>query len=135
MQIIHKALKLAVIALVLYTPQAWAEAPLGDWLCTGQSPGDNRTYKGYVSVIRSGETYTVMWRFGASTYIGTGIDMGEHFAVSFMKTGSQQAGLALMRKQGTSWQGLWTPMGGQLLGKETWQKMATQSKPKDPAQP
>lgn len=124
---------LAIVAFTYLTPVAQADAPLGDWLCTGQSPGDNRSYKGYVSVIRSSETYTVMWRFGATTFIGTGLEMGDYFAVSFMKTGSQQAGLALFKKQGDAWQGDWTPMGGQLIGQEKWSRMGTSNKNTPPA--
>ena len=112
-----------IIVFFIFSFPAQAEAPLGDWLCTGQSPGDNRTYKGHVSVIRSGETFTVMWRFGTSTFIGTGLEMGDHFAVSFMKTGSQEVGLVLLKKQGEQWLGQWTPMGGQSIGQEKWARM------------
>lgn len=118
----HYFLTLLVLLTTFLSTNARAEAPLGDWLTTGQNPGETRTYKGNVSVIPSGDTYTVMWRFGATTYIGTGIDMGAYFAVTFMKTGSQEVGLVLLHKQGQTWQGLWTPMGGQIIGKENWIK-------------
>jgi len=113
---------------------AWAEAPLGDWFCVGQNPGDKRQYKGQVSVIKSGETYTVMWRFGNSTYIGTGIEQQGAFAVAFTQNQmtpqpNPVVGLALFRRQGENWEGQWTQMGSQSLGRETWTRMGNAPAP------
>jgi hypothetical protein len=104
------------------------QAPLGDWICTGQNPGDQRPYRGQVSVIKSGQTYTVMWRFGTSTYIGTGVLVGDSFAVSFTQNQmtpqpNPVVGLVLFKQRGTSWEGQWTQMGSQTLGKENWVRL------------
>lgn len=107
----------------LFASPALAEAPLGDWLVQGQNPGDQRTYKGQVSVIASGETYTVLWRFGGTTYIGTGIDVGNAFAITFRPTESMFVGLVLLEKKDGAWQGKWTQMGGKTIGLERWQKL------------
>lgn len=121
--LLKRGMLITLLTLGVGAQAAWAEAPAGDWVCTGSSPGDTRLYKGYVNVEKSGETYTVMWRFGTTTYLGTGIDLGDHFAVAFIKTGQQGGGLAIFRKHGSNWEGLWTPLGGKMLGKETWQPM------------
>lgn len=117
------SLSAAALLLSLTLP-AQAEAPLGDWLCSGSNPGESRSYKGYVNVLRSGETYTVLWRFGTTTYLGTGLDLGDAFAVSFIQPSndSQIVGVALFRKQGANWVGRWTQIGGKSLGRETWSK-------------
>lgn len=111
------------LGLVLATA-AQAEVPMGDWVCTGNNAGDTRMYKGYVNVIRSGDTFTVLWRFGTHTYLGTGLDLGDAFAVSFIQpqSESQVVGLALFRKQGQNWVGRWTQLGSKSLGSETWRK-------------
>lgn len=130
---------LIALTISLLALPAQAEAPLGDWLCTGSNPGDQRGYKGYVSVMRSGETYTVFWRFGTSTYIGTGIDSGDAFAVSFTQpqtpTSAPSVGLAIFRKQGENWVGRWTQLGGKSIGLETWRKLSSGSGDKSGGSP
>jgi len=121
---------LSIAALVISTfggsLSANAEAPLGDWMVRGQNPGDERVYKGQVSVIKSGDTYTVLWRFGATTYIGTGIDVGSHFAVTFKPAESMVVGLLLLQKKDGIWQGKWTEMGSQSVGLEAWKKLGSE---------
>ncbi len=102
---------------------ALADAPMGDWICQGNNPGDPRPYKGMVSVIKSGETYTVLWRFGTLTYIGTGIEMGDAFAISFIPSQKNEpVGLALFKKKGLDWHGRWTLLGSKTAGAEVWKK-------------
>lgn len=127
-----KALFIACLAIVwccqrIFTLPALAEAPLGDWRVQGQNPGDTRPYKGQVSVIQSGETYTVLWRFGGTTYIGTGLELGNHFAVTFKPSESMIVGLLLLEKKEGAWRGKWTQMGGKTVGIETWQSLSTQT--------
>lgn len=133
---LSKNLKILAVPIVLLTMlqarPALAAAPVGDWVCSGNNPGDQRNYKGYVSVVRSGDTYTVLWRFGQSTYIGTGIDNGDFFAVSFSQPEVQTVGLALFKRQGTHWVGRWTTLGGKTLGQETWRKFGTDPSDKQP---
>lgn len=119
-------LALSTVALLSQAAPALAEAPLGDWICSGSNPGDSRSYRGYVNVLRSGDTFTVLWRFGTNTYLGTGLDLGDAFAVSFIQpqNDSQVVGLALFRKQGQNWVGRWTQIGSKSLGQETWSKGA-----------
>lgn len=104
------------------------QAPLGEWICSGQNPGDSRQYRGQVSVIKRGETYTVMWRFGTQTYIGTGVLLQDSFAVSFMQNQmspqvSPVVGLVLFKRRGEGWEGQWTQMGSQTLGRESWVRL------------
>lgn len=119
-------LALSTVALLAQAAPALAEAPLGDWICSGSNPGDSRGYRGYVNVLRSGDTFTVLWRFGSNTYLGTGLDLGDAFAVSFIQpqNDSQVVGLALFRRQGQNWVGRWTQIGSKSLGQETWSKGA-----------
>lgn len=112
-----------MVSVLFYSPAAHAEAPLGDWAVSGQNPADERTYKGQVSVIKSGDTYTVLWRFGSTTYIGTGVDLGNHFAVTLKPSESMLVGLLLLQKKESLWQGKWTQMGSQSVGIETWKKL------------
>jgi hypothetical protein len=114
-----------LFSLVFNSLPASAEAPLGDWMVRGQNPADERVYKGQVSVIKSGDTYTVLWRFGATTYIGTGIDVGTHFAVTFKPAESMDVGLLLLQKKDGVWQGKWTQMGSQSVGIEAWKKLGS----------
>lgn len=121
----------ALLLTILPLAPALAEAPLGDWICVGRNPGDTRNYRGQVSVMASGQTYTVLWRFGTSTYLGTGVDLGDSFAISFTQpqspTQAPSIGLVLLRKKGLQWSGRWTTLGGKSLGQETWSKIAPAS--------
>lgn len=116
------------LLLSCWSLPAFAAAPLGDWLCVGNNAGDNRQYKGYVSVISSGETYTVMWRFGKNTYIGTGLEVDDSFAVTFTQPNSQVVGLLLLKKKGETWDGRWTQMGKKSAGNESWRPMSQAQK-------
>lgn len=114
-----------VFSLLWGSLPANAEAPLGDWIVRGQNPADERVYKGQVSVIKSGDTYTVLWRFGATTYIGTGVDVDSHFAVTFKPAESLMVGLLLLQKKDGGWQGKWTQMGSKSVGIEAWKKLGS----------
>jgi hypothetical protein len=106
------------------TVPAQAEAPLGDYRCVGNNPGQQTPYKGNVHIKKSGQTYIVLWRFGATTYIGTGIEQGDAFAVAFTKTQDDFFGLLLLRKNPKNghWTGIWTQPGSTIVGKEIWAK-------------
>jgi len=99
---------------------AWADAPLGNYLCTGMSPGQNQAYKGQVEVNKSGDNYTVLWRLGTKVYLGTGIDLGDTFAVAFLTEDRQWFGIAIFRKQNQQWVGKWASAGSKVFGRETW---------------
>jgi len=117
-----KRIFLAMGLVISLTGPVWAEAPVGDWQAVGHNAGDQREYRGNVSVVKSGDTYTVLWRFGATTYIGTGLELGTHFAVTFKPTETPIVGLLLLQKQGDHWTGKWTQMGAKTAGGETWRK-------------
>ncbi|PIQ27676.1 hypothetical protein COW36_07210 [bacterium (Candidatus Blackallbacteria) CG17_big_fil_post_rev_8_21_14_2_50_48_46] len=119
-----KKILCALFWLGLTAAPVWAEAPLGDFRCVGSNPGQQKPYKGYVHIEKSGETYTVLWRFGATTYIGTGIEQGDAFAVIFSKTESTNYGLILFRKDKKKghWIGRWTQPGSKAVGSEVWGK-------------
>lgn len=120
------ALCLLSLGFMLITPYspARAEAPLGDYRCVGNNPGQKVPYKGHVHVEKNGQTYTVFWRFGATTYIGTGIEHGDAFAVIFTKPQSNGYGLILFRKNPKTghWTGHWTQPGSKVVGQEVWGK-------------
>ncbi len=99
---------------------AWADAPLGNYRCTGKSPGQNQEYKGQVEVSKSGDNYTVLWRLGTKVYLGTGLDLGDTFAVAFLTEDRQWFGLAVFRKQNNQWVGKWASAGSKVFGTETW---------------
>jgi hypothetical protein len=117
---------LLLFSMIFVSPTlpAWAEAPLGDYRCVGNNPGQKVPYKGHVHVEKNGQTYTVFWRFGATTYIGTGIDQGDAFAVIFTKPQSNGYGLILFRKNPKTghWNGRWTQPGSKTFGQEVWGK-------------
>ena len=93
----------------------------GTFSCLGQLPAGKGQYRGMVEISPTGETYTVLWRIGAATYIGTGIFENGVFAVAYLTKDRTWFGLALFKKQGTKWIGHWTEGGSKTVGTEVWE--------------
>ena len=49
-----KRIFLAMGLVISLTGPVWAEAPVGDWQAVGHNAGDQREYRGNVSVVKSG---------------------------------------------------------------------------------
>lgn len=96
--------------------------PEGTYDMTGTNPGDHSPYQGIVEVKKTGDTYAVVWRFGADETHGIGAlttTSGQTFAVSY--DAGKGHGIALYELQGDgSWSGTWSNMGGKSLGTEIW---------------
>lgn len=112
----------ALFAALGLAPSLAFAGPEGTYDMTGTNPGDNSPYKGVVEVRKTGETYAVTWRFGTDETQGIGTlthGSDRTFAVSY--DAGQSHGIALYELQGDgSWSGIWSSMGGDKLGTETW---------------
>ena len=92
--------------------------PVGQYDVVGTNPGNERHYKGSVSVEKTGDTYRVVWVIGETRYIGTGIGNDDFLAVSY-RTGDQ-TGLARYVPSDDGWKGIWTYASGTTIGTERW---------------
>lgn len=112
---------LAVAAALLWSAvAAFAADPVGTYNVEGTNPGDKSSYKGTVTITKTGETYRVIWIVGGTRYIGTGIGNKDFIAVSY-KSGDS-SGLALYGADGGNWAGVWTYSGGDKMGAEFWKR-------------
>jgi len=107
-------------AALLWSAAAFAANPVGSYNVEGTNPGGKSTYKGSVTVTKTGETYRVIWVVGGTRYIGTGIGDKDFLAVSY-KSGDD-TGLALYGSDGGNWAGVWTYAGGRQVGAELWKR-------------
>jgi hypothetical protein len=92
--------------------------PVGRYDCEGTNPSGSSGYHCSVVVERSGDTYSVKWKVGNDSYVGTGIGNKDFIAVSYRS--GNQTGLALFAPEGDNWQGVWTYAEGRKLGTERW---------------
>jgi hypothetical protein len=115
-----RQLSIAAAALLWSAVSALAADPVGTYNVEGTNPGDNSTYKGTVTIAKTGETYRVVWVVGGTRYIGTGIGNKDFIAVSY-KSGDS-SGLALYGADGGNWAGVWTYSGGDKMGAEFWKR-------------
>lgn len=99
---------------------AFAADPIGNYSVEGTNPGGNGSYRGKVSVTKTGETYRVVWVVGNTRYIGTGIGDKNFIAVSY-KSGND-TGLALYGAEGGNWTGVWAYSGARQVGAEVWKR-------------
>ena len=106
-------------AMLLAATAAFAE-PTGEYRVEGTNPGGGGTYRGTVSVTKTGETYRVVWDIQGQRYIGTGIGNKDFLAVSYRS--GNETGLALYGEEGGSWVGIWAYQGGRNVGAERWRR-------------
>jgi hypothetical protein len=109
------------MVLAFCLPAAAQDADLtGRYRVEGSNPGGTGQYKGEAAVIRTGETYQVVWRLGGQEYRGTGVVRDGGLAVVY-QVGGQSPGVVLYRVMANgSLSGTWVGLGGEALGSEVW---------------
>ena len=107
-------------AALVWSAAAFAADPVGSYDIEGSNPGGGSSYRGTVTVERTGETYRVIWVVGGTRYVGTGIGNREFIAVSYRS--GNDTGLAMYGAEGGNWKGIWTYAGGRQLGEERWSR-------------
>ena len=118
----NRALFPALLLVLLFAFEAAAsEASLeGVYNAAGSNPGGRGSYEGSVTIIRTGETYKIVWNVG-SVFIGTGIVVDEVLSVAYTDENKKWFGFVAYRilNEGRRLEGIWGPHGGKALGSET----------------
>ncbi|WP_460452293.1 hypothetical protein [Alsobacter sp. SYSU BS001988] len=108
---------LALAATVLSTPLRVADLA-GAYTVEGQTAGDQRSYRGELTITPMGRVYRVVWRIGAVENVGTGIVQNDMLAVVYVQQGKAGVALYEIRPDGIL-SGAWTIHGTQAVGSET----------------
>lgn len=74
------------------------------------------SYRGFVTVTRTGETYRVFWVIGRQRYTGIGIRHGNMLSVGY------NGGLAVYKINGDVLSGTWAPIGSRRTSTEDWRR-------------
>jgi hypothetical protein len=100
-------------------PQSTIE---GRYRVEGRIPGQDRNYDGEAVVKRTGQTFTVAWRIGNSTHVGTGILLDNKLTVVYQAVGSGgRPGIVIFDvRDDRIGEGVWTELGLQAVGTENW---------------
>ena len=116
-----RVLTLAVTLLFVAAPLAALAEPVGTYDLEGDHPDLATTYKGTVTVRRTGSaTYQVTWQVNGDQFVGTAIGDDKVLAVNYSGPAN---GVALFRAENNNtWIGLWTPSGSSLVGNEIWRR-------------
>ncbi|MEM9999279.1 MAG: hypothetical protein AAF940_00225 [Pseudomonadota bacterium] len=96
---------------------------------------DGTEYVGTVSIVRTGETYRILWRLADTVYRGAGLGAAplngatkigpassddDVLTVGFTGT-TDKSGVAFFVEQSDgSWHGIWTQYGSHNIATETW---------------
>ncbi len=72
------------------------------------------SYRGRVTVSRTGETFRVVWRVGRQTFVGTGILTGDILSVAY------NGGLAVYRFSPAGIKGRWATTNARRISTEDW---------------
>jgi hypothetical protein len=81
-------MKAITLALALAAASAVpALAVEGRYKVEGRIPGQERNYGGEAVVKRTGQTFTIAWRIGNSTHVGTGIMIDNKLTVVYQGVG------------------------------------------------
>ncbi|WP_119678513.1 hypothetical protein [Indioceanicola profundi] len=119
-RIFASALSVALPAALLLTvsPASAAEFE-GDYVVTGEMEG-GRGYKGVARVAKTGDTYTIAWKIGQESHLGTGILSGGQLSTVFVGAGIP--GVAVYRRSPDGKVlGVYTQFGGTQTAIETWE--------------
>ncbi|KAA2236205.1 hypothetical protein [Salinarimonas soli] len=119
-------MKAITLALALAAVSALpALAVEGRYKVEGRIPGQERTYEGEAVVKRTGQTFTIAWRIGNATHVGTGVLVDNKLTVVYQAIGGGgRPGLAVFDvRDDRVGEGVWTELGLQEIGTENW--MAT----------
>lgn len=94
----------------------------GKYAVRGTDPDGGSDYTGVVTLTQTAEAiYSVVWKIGGDTFIGTGIGGAEGLAVGY-KSGSN-TGIAIYRQDPDgAVKGVWTYAGGKKIGEEVWSR-------------
>lgn len=111
---------IVMTATLLWSAAALAADPVGTYNVEGTNPDGGSTYKGTVTISKTGETFSVVWIVGGTRYVGTGIGNKDFIAVSYKS--DADTGLALYGADGGNWAGVWTYAGGNKIGAEIWKR-------------
>ena len=107
----------SALAVLLLTSLAALADPVGRYDVIGKNPNGTEYY-GTATVARSGQTYSVVWVIGSTSFYGTAVGADKLFAVSYRA--GDKTGIALYIASGRNWEGVWTFTGGHEVGTETW---------------
>jgi eukaryotic-like serine/threonine-protein kinase len=86
-------------------------------IVTGKAPEGGGSYTGTVSILPSGDTFTVTWTLPTVAYSGVGIRQGDLLIVGWGEAG-QGAGVVGYQGSGSKLTGVWATPGGTVLGSE-----------------
>ncbi len=116
-------MKAATLAVALAATSALPAAAIeGRYRVEGRIPGQERNYDGEAVVKRTGQTFTIAWRIGSSTHVGTGILLDNKLTVVYQGVGGQaRPGVAIFDvRDNRIGDGVWTELGLQEVGTENW---------------
>ena len=113
---------LAAGALLASAASLWAQdADLsGRYAVEGSNPGSTGIYRGEVTVVKSDETYQVLWKIGNQQHRGTGILRSGGFSVVYQPPGGGPGVAVYEVRPNGSLLGLWVDLGGKEVGSEVW---------------
>ncbi len=116
-------MKALTLALALATSGALpALAIEGRYQVEGRIPGQERNYDGEAVVKRTGQTFTIAWRIGNATHVGTGILVESKLNVVYQGVGGGgRPGIVIFDvRDDRIGEGVWTELGLQAVGTENW---------------
>lgn len=118
-----------LIAALIATPAA--ADPVGRYTVSGSNPGmANGSYTGTVEVTRLGDTYSVVWVVGDTTYHGHAIGATERAGRllpgpassrdTVLMVGYPNGVVTMLEGENGTYSGLWLTFGEDALGDEVW---------------
>jgi hypothetical protein len=122
-----KAIYPPVVPLTLFTTALLLAAPLlfataataieGKYTIAGTNPNES-SYMGTLMVAKTGSTYQLTWKVGKTSYMGTGLLVGNVLSVGYTIPGLKGCGVVAYTVGNKRLDGIWTNCGGKANGKE-----------------
>ena len=92
--------------------------PTGTYDIEGMNP-DGSTYQASVLVSKVGDTFALTYTLDDRKVMGTAIGDDDVLAIGYGE--ADDSGVALMYRDGETWQGVWSYLGAKQMGTEEWQ--------------
>lgn len=122
-----------VLACLVFAVPSRAD-PVGTYDVVGTNPGSDGTYRGTVTVTRTGDTYRIVWMIAGTRFDGTGLGARvvegrylvgparpDDVALSVGYVSGGGFGIAIYFEEADgAWQGVWTSSGADRIATERW---------------
>ncbi len=114
-----KTLLASLAVLLAATFTAWAD-PSGVYAVQGKTP-KGEEYAGELEIAKVGDVFELTYTYADGSE-QSGSAIGDDSFLAYGYGDDDEIGVGLMTSEGSNWSGVWTFVGADKMGLETWKR-------------